>query len=68
MQPLPGLGLSPCKSSSFTQAENLKEIWENLRKDNLEKTALSVRRELTLYGFQRKKDTDMLRDSLFSAE
>ncbi|RCN32722.1 hypothetical protein ANCCAN_21462 [Ancylostoma caninum] len=70
MQPLPGLGSSPRKSSSFIQEENLlKEIWENLRKDNLEKTAeLRVRRELTLYGLQRKKDTDMLRDSLLSAE
>ncbi|EYC34769.1 hypothetical protein Y032_1482g3891, partial [Ancylostoma ceylanicum] len=33
MQPLPGLGLSHRKSSSFTQEENiLKEIWENVRK------------------------------------
>ncbi|RCN49276.1 hypothetical protein ANCCAN_04691 [Ancylostoma caninum] len=70
MQPLPGLGLNPRKSSSFTQEVNLlKEIWESLRKDNLEKTAeLSVRRELTLYGLQRKKDTEMLRDSLLSVE
>ncbi|KAL6742065.1 hypothetical protein Aduo_015264 [Ancylostoma duodenale] len=70
MQPLPGLGLSPRKSSSFTQEENLlKEIWGNLRKDILKKTAeLSVRRELTLYSLQREKDTDMLRDSQLSAE